>query len=309
MPAILEISRRRGFEHTRWLVAQNPVLDASRRQSCWRTMKRLSRILASTRKLTGVPLGETGASFRPAEPRTRAQDDFGQVRLIFHPLIRNEGGHCCDVIFLGSYYGFRFVRQQRRLYAQVLSHPQGTLAGVLHTVSVLNSNTSNTAPPTCRHGTDGPKVGAALLVVIDEEEHLCSPLCLTHISRVLVAQPGHPEVPFFHMMTFSIGIYTRVASSSSPPSPSISYLECLRLSCRRELKDLKDATHARLAVAHAQEKERTLLRLRRSLSRGTGHSVGGLRESLWEEAQQKRTRCVRLSRGARSGIRRAIKAG
>ena len=33
-------------------------------------------------------------------------------------------------------------------------------------------------------------------------------------------------------------------------------------------------------------------RLRRSLGRGMGHSVAGLREELWEEAQEKRARCV-----------------
>lgn len=60
---------------------------------------------------------------------------------------------------------------------------------------------------------------------------------------------------------------------------------------RREFKDLKDAARERLAVAHAQEKEKTLTRLRRSLGRGTGHSVSGLRGELWEEAHDKRTRC------------------
>ncbi len=59
---------------------------------------------------------------------------------------------------------------------------------------------------------------------------------------------------------------------------------------RRELKDIKDATRERLALAHAQDKEKTLARLRRSLGRGTGHSVSGLREELWEEAHEKRTR-------------------
>lgn len=56
------------------------------------------------------------------------------------------------------------------------------------------------------------------------------------------------------------------------------------------MKDLKDATRERLAIAHAQEKEKTLARLRRSLGRGTGHSVSGLREELWEEANERRTR-------------------
>lgn len=60
--------------------------------------------------------------------------------------------------------------------------------------------------------------------------------------------------------------------------------------CRRELKGLKDAARERLAVAHAQEKEKTLTRLRRSLSRGTGHSVSGLQGELWEEAHEKRER-------------------
>ncbi|CAN0530066.1 unnamed protein product, partial [Laminaria digitata] len=57
---------------------------------------------------------------------------------------------------------------------------------------------------------------------------------------------------------------------------------------RCEFKDLEDATRERLAVAYSQEKEVTLRRLRRSLGRGTGHSVGGLRGELWEEAQEKR---------------------
>ncbi|CAM9641212.1 unnamed protein product [Ectocarpus fasciculatus] len=61
---------------------------------------------------------------------------------------------------------------------------------------------------------------------------------------------------------------------------------------RRELKGLKDAARERLAVAHGQEKEKTLARLRRSLSRGTGHSVSGLRGELWEEAHEKRTRAL-----------------
>eukprot|EP00752_Nemacystus_decipiens_P012531 g11099.t1 len=58
---------------------------------------------------------------------------------------------------------------------------------------------------------------------------------------------------------------------------------------RREFKDLQDAARERLAIAHAQEKEKTLARLRRSLGRGTGHSVSGLRGKLWEEAHEKRT--------------------
>ncbi|CAN0014959.1 unnamed protein product, partial [Ectocarpus sp. 13 AM-2016] len=61
---------------------------------------------------------------------------------------------------------------------------------------------------------------------------------------------------------------------------------------RRELKDLKDAARERLAVAHAQEKEKTLSRLRRSLSRGTGHSISGLQGELWEEAHEKRERAL-----------------
>ncbi|CAM9680363.1 unnamed protein product, partial [Ectocarpus sp. 4 AP-2014] len=61
---------------------------------------------------------------------------------------------------------------------------------------------------------------------------------------------------------------------------------------RRELKDLKDAARERLAVEHAQEKEKTLSRLRRSLSRGTGHSVSGLQGELWEEAHEKRERAL-----------------
>ncbi|CAN0290945.1 unnamed protein product, partial [Ectocarpus sp. 8 AP-2014] len=61
---------------------------------------------------------------------------------------------------------------------------------------------------------------------------------------------------------------------------------------RRELKDLKDAAREGLAVAHAQEKEKTLARLRRSLSRGTGHSVSGLQGELWEEAHEKRERAL-----------------
>ncbi|CAM9790589.1 unnamed protein product [Ectocarpus sp. 6 AP-2014] len=60
----------------------------------------------------------------------------------------------------------------------------------------------------------------------------------------------------------------------------------------RELKDLKDAARERLAVAHAQEKEKTLSRLRRSLSRGVGHSVSGLQGELWEEAHEKRERAL-----------------
>lgn len=61
---------------------------------------------------------------------------------------------------------------------------------------------------------------------------------------------------------------------------------------RREFKDLKDAARERLAIAHAQEKEKIMARLRRSLGRGTGHSVSGLRGELWEEAHEKRNRLV-----------------
>eukprot|EP00903_Cladosiphon_okamuranus_P017497 g16117.t1 len=67
---------------------------------------------------------------------------------------------------------------------------------------------------------------------------------------------------------------------------------------RREFKDLKEAARERLALAHAQEKEKALARLRRSLGRGTGHSVSGLREELWEEAHEKRTRALREGEAA-----------
>ena len=62
--------------------------------------------------------------------------------------------------------------------------------------------------------------------------------------------------------------------------------------CRRELKDLKDAAYRQLLVGHGQEKERTLLGLRRSLNRGLWHSVGGLGDELSEKAREKRQRCT-----------------
>ena len=80
-------------------------------------------------------------------------------------------------------------------------------------------------------------------------------------------------------------------TSASPPPPTPP-CQHFFFSVRCEFKDLKEAARERLSVEYAQEKEVTLRRLRRSLGRGTGHSVGGLRGELWEEAQEKRARCV-----------------
>lgn len=60
--------------------------------------------------------------------------------------------------------------------------------------------------------------------------------------------------------------------------------------CRRELKYLKDTTRERLAVEYAQKKEKVIAGLRRSLGRGAGHNINGLRGELWDDAFAQRTR-------------------